>query len=60
MTEKKRKRHEDGGGRPKKKAAISASPWGNVRVEFVDDPGALGPVLGMTTRDMQESTRLRY
>lgn len=46
MGEKKRKRQEDGSERPAKKNAASL-PKGNVRVEYVDNTDALGPVLGM-------------
>lgn len=46
MSEKKRKRHDDGGERPSKKAAI-ALPMGNVKVEVVENKDGLGPVLSM-------------
>jgi DNA-directed RNA polymerase I subunit RPA49 len=45
MGEKKRKRTEDGAGRPSKKAAVAPS-LGNVRVEHVENKNILGPVLG--------------
>jgi DNA-directed RNA polymerase I subunit RPA49 len=52
MSEKKRKRREDGGERPKKKVAIASQ--GNVRVELLENKGPLGPLLGMrkATQDM--------
>lgn len=43
--EKKRKRHEDVGGRPSKKTA-TAQPTGTVRVEMLENKDVLGPVLG--------------
>jgi DNA-directed RNA polymerase I subunit RPA49 len=46
--EKKRKRHEGGGERPSKKSA-AAQPTGTVRVEFLENKEALGPVLGTRT-----------
>jgi hypothetical protein len=45
MSEKKRKRREDGGERPKKKVAIA--PQGTVQVQLVENKGSLGPLLGM-------------
>jgi DNA-directed RNA polymerase I subunit RPA49 len=45
MSEKKRKRHEDGGERPKKKVVMA--PEGNVQVELLENKEALGPLLGM-------------
>jgi hypothetical protein len=45
MSEKKRKRQDNGIERPKKKAAV-AQPSGTVRVEFVDNKDVVGPVLG--------------
>ncbi|KAF2115076.1 DNA-directed RNA polymeras-like protein I 49 kDa polypeptide [Lophiotrema nucula] len=47
MSEKKRKRRDDGVERPSKKTAI-APPPGNVRVEFVEDTDISGPVLATT------------
>jgi DNA-directed RNA polymerase I subunit RPA49 len=44
MSEKKRKRHDENGERPKKKAAIA--PQANVRVELVENKELLGPILG--------------
>jgi DNA-directed RNA polymerase I subunit RPA49 len=45
MSEKKRKRQEQNGERPKKKTA--AAPQGNVRVQMVENKETLGPLLGM-------------
>lgn len=45
MSEKKRKRLEESGERPKKKAAITSQ--GNVTVELVENKELLGPILGM-------------
>ena len=45
-SEKKRKRQEQGGERPTKKAAI-APGQGNVKVEYVDNDEVLGPIVGM-------------
>ena len=42
----KRKRQEDGSGKPAKKKALSP-PTGNVRVEYLENNEALGPLLGM-------------
>jgi hypothetical protein len=47
MAEKKRKRNEEGGERPSKKAAVA--PKGNVKVELLQEE-ALGPLLGMSHR----------
>ncbi|KAF2261086.1 DNA-directed RNA polymeras-like protein I 49 kDa polypeptide [Lojkania enalia] len=47
MSEKKRKRRDEGGGRPSKKAAI-APQSGTLRVEFMEKNGAPGPVLAAT------------
>ncbi|KAL6703117.1 DNA-directed RNA polymerase I subunit rpa49 [Coniothyrium glycines] len=46
MSEKKRKRREENGERPSKKAAIA--PQGKVRVEHVENKELLGPVLAVT------------
>ena len=43
MVEKKRKRNEEGGERPSKKAAVVSQ--GNVKVELLQEE-ALGPLLG--------------
>jgi DNA-directed RNA polymerase I subunit RPA49 len=51
MSEKKRKRREDGGERPSKKTTI-APPSGRVRLDFVDNEDVLGPVLGMKRNDI--------
>ena len=45
MSEKKRKRQEQNGERPKKKTAVV--PTGNVRVKMVENKETLGPLLGM-------------
>lgn len=45
MGEKKRKRREENGERPKKKAATA--PQGTVRVELIENKEDLGPILGM-------------
>jgi DNA-directed RNA polymerase I subunit RPA49 len=45
MSEKKRKRREDGGERPTKKVAIASK--GNVQVQLVENDKTLGPLLGM-------------
>lgn len=45
-SEKKRKRQEQGGERPSKKAAI-APAQGNVKVEYIDNDEMLGPIVGM-------------
>ena len=45
MSEKKRKRRDEGGERPKKKAATVAR--GDVQVELLENKGVLGPLLGM-------------
>jgi len=45
MSEKKRKRQEQNGERPKKKTAVA--PTGNVRVKMVENKETLGPLLGM-------------
>jgi hypothetical protein len=45
MSEKKRKRREEGGERPKKKVAIA--PQGTVQVELLENKETLGPLLGM-------------
>jgi DNA-directed RNA polymerase I subunit RPA49 len=45
MSEKKRKRREDGGDRPKKK--VATAPVGRVQVEMLENKEPLGPVLGM-------------
>jgi len=47
MSEKKRKRQEQNGERPKKKTAVA--PTGNVRVKMVENKETLGPLLGMIT-----------
>jgi hypothetical protein len=47
MSEKKRKRREDGGERPKKKVAIAQAPQGSVQVEILENKEILGPLLGM-------------
>ena len=44
--EKKRKRQDNGDGRPPKKTAVAKS-LGTTRVEHVKNTGAVGPVLGM-------------
>jgi len=44
MSEKKRKRQEQNGERPKKKTAVA--PTGNVRVKMVENKETLGPLLG--------------
>ncbi|KAI4945812.1 hypothetical protein J4E91_007726 [Alternaria rosae] len=46
MSEKKRKRQEQNGERPKKKAAVA--PTGNVRVKMVENKETLGPLLAVT------------
>ena len=43
MVEKKRKRIEEGGERPSKKAAVVSQ--GNIKVELLQEE-ALGPLLG--------------
>jgi DNA-directed RNA polymerase I subunit RPA49 len=45
MSEKKRKRQEQNGERPKKKTAVA--PQGNVCVQMVENKETLGPLLGM-------------
>lgn len=45
-SEKKRKRQEQGGERPSKKAAI-APVQGNVEVEYIDNDEMLGPIIGV-------------
>jgi DNA-directed RNA polymerase I subunit RPA49 len=45
MSEKKRKRQEQNGERPKKKTAVA--PQGNVRIQIVENKETLGPLLGM-------------
>jgi DNA-directed RNA polymerase I subunit RPA49 len=45
MSEKKRKRREDGGERPKKKVAIASGS--TVKVDQLENKGTLGPLLGM-------------
>ncbi len=45
MSEKKRKRQEQNGDRPKKKTAVA--PQGNVRIQIVENKETLGPLLGM-------------
>jgi hypothetical protein len=44
MSEKKRKRREENGERPKKKVAVA--PKDNVQVELLENEGTLGPLLG--------------
>ncbi|RYN58121.1 hypothetical protein AA0114_g2042 [Alternaria tenuissima] len=46
MSEKKRKRQEQNGERPKKKT--SGAPQGNVRVQMVENKETLGPLLAVT------------
>ena len=43
-SEKKRKRREENGERPKKKVAMA--PKGNVQVELLENKDTLGPLLG--------------
>jgi hypothetical protein len=50
MSEKKRKRREENGERPTKKAATATAPQGTVQVEMVENKGDLGPILGMRRR----------
>lgn len=45
MSEKKRKRREENGERPKKKIAVA--PEGSVQVELLENKDILGPLLGM-------------
>ena len=45
MSEKKRKRREEGAERPKKKVAIAEE--GKVQVELLENREPLGPILGM-------------
>jgi DNA-directed RNA polymerase I subunit RPA49 len=45
MGEKKRKRAEDGAGRPSKKPSVEKS-LGRVRVEHIENKNIVGPVLG--------------
>jgi DNA-directed RNA polymerase I subunit RPA49 len=45
MSEKKRKRREEGAERPKKKVAIA--PQSTVQVELLENKETLGPILGM-------------
>jgi hypothetical protein len=45
MSEKKRKRREEGAERPKKKVAIA--PQSIVQVELLENKETLGPILGM-------------
>jgi DNA-directed RNA polymerase I subunit RPA49 len=47
-SEKKRKRREDGGERPTKKVAIASGK--TVKVDQLENKGALGPLLGMRKR----------
>jgi DNA-directed RNA polymerase I subunit RPA49 len=46
MSEKKRKRQELNGERPKKKTAVA--PQGNVRIQIVENKETLGPLLAVT------------
>ncbi|KAH7357481.1 DNA-directed RNA polymerase-like protein I 49 kDa polypeptide [Pyrenochaeta sp. MPI-SDFR-AT-0127] len=46
MSEKKRKRRDEAGERPKKKAAISSQA--NIQVELVENKETLGPLLATT------------
>lgn len=48
MSEKKRKRREDGSERPKKKKALAPGAGREtVQVEVLDNSDGLGPVLGV-------------
>jgi DNA-directed RNA polymerase I subunit RPA49 len=51
MAEKKRKRHDDAAERPTKKAAIASQ--GKVKVELLKNEELLGPLLGMSSLDME-------
>lgn len=53
MSEKKRKRREEGAERPQKKVAVA--PQRPVQVELLENKEPLGPVLGMrlVERDME-------
>ena len=46
-SEKKRKRQEQNGERPAKKAAV-AQAQGNVRVQYIDNDDVPGPIIGST------------
>ncbi|OAL02587.1 RNA polymerase I associated factor, A49-like protein [Phaeosphaeriaceae sp. SRC1lsM3a] len=46
MSEKKRKRREENGERPKKKVAMA--PKGKIQVEMLENKDALGPLLAVT------------
>jgi DNA-directed RNA polymerase I subunit RPA49 len=56
MSEKKRKRREDGGERPKKKVAIASGS--TVKVEQLDNKGTLGPLLG-TRKAVQDIAQVK-
>ncbi|CAN9271124.1 unnamed protein product [Alternaria alternata] len=61
MSEKKRKRQEQNGERPKKKT--SGAPQGNVRVQMVENKETLGPLLGESSELLFQSSghpRLDY
>jgi hypothetical protein len=55
MSDKKRKRNEEGAGQPKKK--VARAPQENVQVELLENTDGLGPVLGMRNAAM---TRRMY
>jgi DNA-directed RNA polymerase I subunit RPA49 len=52
MSEKKRKRREDGAERPKKKVAIA--PESMIRVEMLENKETLGPLLGTRKHTPEE------
>ncbi|KAF2715213.1 hypothetical protein K504DRAFT_421776 [Pleomassaria siparia CBS 279.74] len=58
MSEKKRKRQEDGAGRPAKKASIG-KPLGTVRVQHIENKGTVGPVLAATP-GVESSSKLLF
>lgn len=54
-SEKKRKRREENGERPKKKVAMA--PKGNVQVQLLENKDTLGPLLGTRTQQSHGSER---
>jgi DNA-directed RNA polymerase I subunit RPA49 len=57
-SDKKRKRQEQGGERPPKKAAI-APVQGNVKVEYIENDEILGPIIGMLPALVHSASRVR-
>jgi DNA-directed RNA polymerase I subunit RPA49 len=54
MAEKKRKRNDQGGERPTKKAAFA--PQTKIKVELLKNDEALGPLLGAPTLNRHDIT----